>query len=331
MVNLENLIKQLNELKITVVIPAYRTANTISHVLTKIPKYVDEILVINDCSPDKMAEVVEESARHDARIKLINLDQNKGVGGATIAGYQKAIENGADIIVKIDSDDQMDLDYLPAILEPLVNNSADYTKGNRFMYLQNRKEMPALRRFGNITLSLLSKIASGYWNIFDCTNGYTAIWSDVAQKLPFENIHPRYFFETNMLIELGLLNAVVKDVFVPINYKNHQSSLSEIDTVFRFPGLLLKAIYRRILLKYFYRDFTAFSVFLVFGFLFSTFGLIFGIAMWIRSAITGIPATTGTVMIAALPFLIGWQFLMQTVVIDIQSVPKEFIHKKTDK
>ena len=331
MVKSETLLKQIKKWKIIVVIPAYRTANTIGSVLAKIPNYINEILVVNDCSPDKLAEVVEESASHDPRIKLINLEQNQGVGGATIAGYQKAVENGADIIVKIDSDDQMDLDYLPAILEPLVNNRADYVKGNRFMYLQHRKEMPALRRFGNISLSLLSKIASGYWNIFDCTNGYIAIWADVVQKLPFESIHPRYFFETNMLIELGLLNAVVKDVFVPINYKNHQSSLSEVDTVFRFPGLLLKAIYRRILLKYFYRDFTAFSVFLVFGFLFSTFGLIFGIVMWIRSAITGIPATTGTVMIAALPFLIGWQFLMQTVVIDIQSVPKECIHKKADK
>ena len=330
MVNTENLLKKLKELKVTIVVPAYRTANVITNVLQKIPKYIDEILVINDCSPDNLKEVLQDSMKRDRRVKLINIEVNQGVGGATIAGYLEALKNGADIIVKIDSDDQMDLDYLPAILEPLVKNQADYVKGNRFMYLQNRKEMPAVRRVGNISLSLLSKIASGYWNIFDCTNGYTAIWADVLQKLPLERIHHRYFFETNMLAELGLLNAVVKDVFVPINYKNHQSSLSELDTVFRFPSLLLKAIFKRILLKYFYRDFTAFSVFLVFGIILSLFGFIFGIAMWIRSVATGIPATTGTVMIAALPFLVGWQFLMQSVVIDVQSVPKECIHEQTE-
>lgn len=327
MINLENLLNQIRDLKISMVIPAYRTANVINSVLIKIPKYIDEILVVNDYSPDDLSEVVEESSKHDPRIKLINLDRNIGVGGATIVGYLEALKNKADIIVKVDSDNQMDLDYLPAILEPLVTNRADYIKGNRFMYLQNRKEMPPIRRMGNIALSILSKIASGYWNIFDCTNGYTAVWSDVVRKLPLDVIHKRYFFETSMLIELGLLNAVVKDVFVPANYKNHQSSLSEIDTFFKFPRLLLKAIFKRILLKYFYRDFTAFSVFLIFGLVLSIFGTVFGIAMWIRSAVTGIPATTGTVMIAALPFLVGWQFLMQSVVIDIQNVPKECIHE----
>ncbi len=321
-------IKKISQVNIAVVIPAYRTANVIVKVLEEIPDYVNQIFVVDDCSPDNLKEVVEKFSKNSKKIKLISLDENRGVGGATIVGYLEAVNGGADIIIKIDSDHQMDLDYLPAILEPLLNKKADYVKGNRFMYLQERNEMPLIRRIGNITLSLLSKIASGYWNIFDCTNGYTAIWSDVIQRIPLERLHQRYFFETSMLVELGLINAVVKDVYVPINYKDHQSSLSEIDTVIRFPGLLIKAIFRRILLRYFFRDFTAFSIFLIFGTILSLFGTIFGITMWLRSFYTGILTTTGTVMIAALPILIGWQFLMQSVVIDIQSVPKECIHEQ---
>jgi len=316
-------IEGLGSSKIFVVIPAYRSERTISPVIKGIPKFVSKILVIDDGSPDNLKKVVNGLMKSDKRVTLLSHQANQGVGGATLSGYQYAVEHGADFIIKMDSDGQMDPDYIIPLLTPLLEQRADYVKGNRYLFLRQISKMPFIRRIGNFVFSILAKMASGYWNIFDFTNGYTAINSKMIGHLDLKKIHKRYFFETSLLIELGLEKSRVIDIYTPPIYKDEVSNLSETDSLFRFPFLLLSGTLRRIYVQYIIRDFGATTLFLISGILLTLFGLIFGINHWLISARTGIPATTGQVMIAFLPFFLGIQFLLQFLILDINNVPTE--------
>ena len=316
-------VEKFNNYKIAVIIPAFRAAAHIEQVLSKIPDFVSTIVVIDDCSPDNTAVITQELACLDPRIKIIAHPVNKGVGGAVLSGYEAAYKLGADIIVKMDSDDQMDPAYIETLIAPITTNKADYVKGNRFLQERALKRMPAMRRIGNLGLSFLTKLASGYWNIFDPTNGYTALRASVVPLINPERIDQRYFFESSMLIELGLLRAVVKDVSIPARYGNEESSLSEWKSMLEFPPKLFKGLMRRFVYLYFIRDFTSVSVFFLAGMIFTLFGLIWGIWHWIVSLQTGIVASTGTVMLAALPLIVGVQLLLQSIVLDIQNTPSE--------
>jgi dolichol-phosphate mannosyltransferase len=313
---------------IAVVIPAYRAATYISSVLNAIPTFVQNIIVVDDCSPDHTAELVQTCL--DSRIYLVSHEKNQGVGGAVITGYAKAVELGAKIIVKMDSDDQMDPAYLIPLIAPILMNQADYTKGNRFLHTDELKSMPLVRRIGNASLSFLTKAASGYWNIFDPTNGYTAIHVSIIPLLDTDRLHPRFFFESSMLMELGMIRAVVQDVHIPAKYQNEVSSLSVWKALFEFPPRLLVGFLRRLLIQYFVRDFGAFSLLLILGLTFSAFGLFFGLYHWYYSSITRTIASTGTVMIAVLPLILGWQLLIQCVSVDMQNVSREPLHRGID-
>lgn len=304
---------------IAVVIPAYCAASHIRMVVAGLPRFVTHIIVVDDHSPDETAEMV--TSIKDPRICLIRHHENQGVGGAVLSGYDAALEAGAQIIVKMDSDDQMDPNYLLPLIAPIVTGDADYAKGNRFLHSRQLESMPMLRRVGNIGLSFFTKLASGYWNIFDPTNGYTAIHASVLAKLDRTAVHRRFFFETSLLLELGLLRAVVRDVYVPARYGSETSTLSERKAIFDFPPRLLHGLLRRIVIQYFVRDFSAGSLFLLAGCLFTMFGFFFGVYHWYLSAATGIEASIGTVMLAVLPIILGIQFLLQAVNLDVQSVP----------
>lgn len=275
--------------------------------------------MVDDASPDCTAEIVQ--AWGDPRVHLIRLPKNQGVGGAVLTGYRVAVELGADIIVKMDSDDQMDPAFLPALVAPIAAGQADYTKGNRFIHARQLGSMPLSRRIGNIGLSFLTKLASGYWNIFDPTNGYTAIHASLVPLLDWEAIDRRYFFESSMFLELYLLRAVVRDVYIPARYGQETSSLSEGDALFRFPPRLLRGFLRRLWIQYFARDFSVLSIYLVVGSLLTLFGLTWGLWQWVRFAQANIPAPTGTVMLAVLPVILGVQLLLQAITLDIQNVP----------
>jgi dolichol-phosphate mannosyltransferase len=309
-------------MKIAVIIPAYRAEQNIERVVQGIPGSVTNIIVVDDGSKDGTSAVVATLQKVDERIHLVKHSENQGVGGAMLSGYAKAVELGADIAVKMDSDDQMDPRYIPVLVQPILNGRVDYAKGNRFLHLNELVRMPVKRRLGNIGLSLLVKLASGYWNIFDPTNGYTAINTRVLATIDQKRIDRRYFFESSMLLELGLAQAVVRDIPIPARYHDEVSRLSERDALLRFPGLLFKGFWRRVLVQYFIRDFSATSLFLVFGIGALLFGLVFGAWKWIVSSQSGIPATTGTIMIAVLPVIIGIQLILQAIVMDIQNVPK---------
>jgi glycosyltransferase involved in cell wall biosynthesis len=311
---------------IAVIIPAYRAEKHILKVLAAIPRFVSSIVVVDDCSPDCTAELVRGCI--DPRICLVSHQTNQGVGGAVLTGYKKAVELGANIIVKMDSDCQMDPAYLIPLIAPILTNQADYTKGNRFLHADQIKSMPLIRRIGNAGLSFLTKAASGYWNIFDPSNGYTAIHASIVPLLDTNKLHRRFFFESSMLIQLGMIRAVIQDVEIPAKYQDEVSSLSEWKALFEYPPRLLAGFLRRLLVQYFVRDFGIFSVLLVFGLGFSTFGLFFGFYHWYLSAISTAIASTGTVMIAVLPLILGSQLLIQSMIVDMQNVPQEPVHNR---
>jgi glycosyltransferase involved in cell wall biosynthesis len=309
---------------IAVIIPTFRAERHILDVLSAIPPFVSFIIVVNDCSPDNTSLLVENYK--DTRVILVSHQTNQGVGGAVLTGYAKALELGARIIVKMDSDNQMDPDYLIPLIAPILMDQADYTKGNRFLHTDKLKSMPFARRIGNAGLSFLTKVASGYWNIFDPTNGYTAIHSAIIPLLNNSKIHRRYFFESSMLIELNMARAVIQDVEIPAKYHGEISSLSEWQAFLDFPPRLLAGFLRRILIQYFVRDFGIFSMLLVLGLGFILFGFLFGIYHWYLSSITATVASTGTVMIAVLPLILGSQLLIQAVIVDMQNAPSKPIH-----
>jgi dolichol-phosphate mannosyltransferase len=311
--------------KVVIIVPAYNAEGSINQVINALPLWVDCIIVVNDRSMDNTFQIVQGNT--DTRLILLENQENLGVGGAMKRGYQEALAQGADIIVKMDSDGQMDPAYLPQLLAPIISGNANYTNGNRFLHTTELKQMPFIRRTGNLGLSFMTKAASGYWNIFDPTNGYTAIDSATLSKLNFNNLADRYFFESSMLIELYNHQAVVKDVPIPARYQGEKSSLSTSKSFFEFSSKLIPAFIQRISRQYFLSDFSAVSLLLFFGLLLFGFGLIWGIWHWIISIQMQVAATTGTVMLAVLPFIIGFQFLIQALVLDIGNVPKEIINR----
>jgi len=308
------------ELKIAVIIPAFRAENTIQKVLSGIPNWVDAIYVVNDASPDETAARVRST--RDPRVRLTSHEVNQGVGGAMITGYRQALKDGMDICAKMDADDQMDPAHLAELIEPLAEGRADYTKGNRFHDAAALRRMPLARRLGNAELSFLIKAASGQWHIFDPTNGYTAIHRAALAALELGKLHPRYFFESSMLIKLKEIGALVEDVPMPARYGEERSNLSVSRTLVEFPWLLLGHGLKRVLWQYFVADFNAVSLFLVSGIPLVVFGLVFGIYHWIESYLRGALTPTGTVMLSVLPLILGFQLLLQALVLDVQSVPQ---------
>ncbi len=306
---------------ICVVIPLYKARDKIASVLYSLPEFVRMIVVVDDCSPDDSYECAR--AVGDKRVHFVRHERNQGVGGAVLSGYQKAVELGAEIIVKMDSDGQMDPAYIIPLIAPILMGQADYTKGNRFLHAKELKSMPLIRRVGNAGLSFLTKAASGYWNIFDPTNGYTAIHASIIPSLDTNKLHRRYFFESSMLIELGMLRAVTRDVYIPARYQDEVSSLVEWKPLFEFPPRLFVGFLRRLMTQYFIRDFSVFSALFLFGMILTIFGISFGLYHWYLSISTGNIASTGTVMVAVLPFILGSQLLIQAMSVDIQNIPQE--------
>jgi glycosyltransferase involved in cell wall biosynthesis len=305
------------------VIPCYRVEKEIQSVLQTVPAYVKHIIVVDDASPDATADLVTASAKEDDRILLIRHPTNQGVGGAMVTGYRQALELGAQIVVKIDGDGQMDIDHLPPLLQPLIDGKADYTKGNRFRDFKSLQQMPFIRRVGNMGLAFLAKAATGYWHMFDPTNGFNAIRGEVLAELPLDKIDQTYYFETSMLANLYLIGAVVKDIPMPARYQGEVSSLLVHRILFEFPPRLFSTFLRRLVLKNFIYDFSMGSIYLLAGLPLLLFGLLIGIYKWVQYASLGIPAPTGTVMLPTLSVLLGIQLLLSAIEIDLRSVPTE--------
>ena len=313
---------------VAVVIPCYRVRHQIASVLTGIGPEVSHIFCIDDACPEASGEVVAQAAMHDSRIQLIYHKQNEGVGGAIVTGYRRAIELGSDIIVKLDGDGQMDPKHIRQLIHPIRDGEADYVKGNRFFRLESLQTMPWPRIVGNAGLSFLTKLSTGYWNPFDPTNGFTAIHARVAQALPLEKLSRRYFFESDMLFRLNTLRAVVLDVPMDACYSNENSSLNLLQSLFVFAWRHAVNTFKRVFYNYFLRNFNMASLHLVLGTLLLVFGLVFGTYQWIRGVQLEQFASPGTVMLAALPIILGMQFLLNFMAFDMANVPRDPIHRR---
>lgn len=312
---------------IAVVVPAYCVARHVLTVLAAIGPECERIYVVDDACPEGSGDLVERECR-DPRVRVVRNATNQGVGGAVMAGYRRAIDDGMALIVKVDGDGQMDPALIPVLVRPILAGEADYTKGNRFFDLRHISRMPLARRLGNLGLSFMAKASTGYWDVFDPTNGYTAIHADVAARLPFNRISARYFFETDMLFRLNTLRAAVVDIPMDARYGDEVSSLRISRILFEFGTKHLRNLAKRILYNYFLRDLSIASLELVVGVGLLLFGMVFGGWHWYVSASSGISASIGTVMIPTLSLLMGIQFILAFLGYDIASVPRSPLHPR---
>jgi dolichol-phosphate mannosyltransferase len=310
---------------IAVVIPCYRVKDQILSVLNRIGSEVERIYVVDDACPQQSGQHVLAQC-DDPRVVVLVHEINEGVGGAVITGYRRAAEDGARVNVKIDGDGQMPPELVAGFVRPILDGRADYTKGNRFYNVEDVRSMPPLRLMGNAALSFMTKLSAGYWHVFDPTNGYTAISATVVQVLPLHKLARRYFFESDMLFRLGTFRACVLDIPMAAVYGGEPSNLKLRRVLFPFLLGNLTNMVKRICYGYFLRDFSIASLELLVGLVFLLFGCTFGLYKWIASATTGVPATTGTVMLAALPVILGIQFLLSFVAFDVAATPQHAIH-----
>jgi dolichol-phosphate mannosyltransferase len=304
---------------VAAVLPAYRTASSIRAVIEDIPASVRYVIAVDDASPDGVGAAA--TAIGDPRVLVVSHDMNRGVGGAMKTGFDRALELGADIVVKLDSDGQMDPALIPSLVAPLVEGRADFAKGNRFADLAVISAMPPLRRAGNLALSFLVKAASGYWSLLDPCNGYIAATSDLLRDIRRDRLADRYFFEISLLCEAYRAGGVVLDVPMQPHYGDEISSLSPTRSLFEFSGRLLARMLSRIGFAYFVRDFTVVSVFISAGVPLMAFGVLWSAYHWYRSWATNVVASTGTVMIGTLAIILAFQLLLQAVVLDVQNEP----------
>ena len=310
---------------VAVVIPCYRVKNHILSVLSQIGAEVDRVFVIDDACPEGSGQWVQEQCS-DPRVTVILHEVNQGVGAAVMTGYAAALKEEAQIIVKVDGDGQMNPALIPHFIAPILKGQADYTKGNRFYDLTHIGQMPAIRLVGNAALSFMAKLSTGYWNLFDTTNGFTAIHAKAARRIAFDKVSPRYFFETDLLFRLNTIRAVVVDIAMDASYGSEKSNLRVSKVLGEFLVKHLRNFGKRVFYSYFLRDMTVASLELGLGLCAVTFGVVFGAIHWFHSIATDMPTPLGTIMLAALPTMLGLQLLLAFIAFDVANVPRRPIH-----
>jgi dolichol-phosphate mannosyltransferase len=308
--------------RVAAIIPCYRVRAQAAEVVAGALEQVDHAFVVDDCCPEHTGDLIEAEFAPE-RVTVLRHKKNRGVGGATITGYKAALGAGYDIFVKIDGDGQMDLDYLPALIRPVASGDADYAKGTRFYGKRYLEHMPMVRLLGNSMLSMLNKISSGYWNLMDPTNGYTALSRTAARDIEWWKVARGYFFESDLLFRLNISRAVVQDVPIPARYGHENSSLSVYRAIPRFLLGHMKNFVKRYFYNYLLRDFSVGTVHSFLGASLFLFGVCFGAYAWVQSHQSGQDASVGTVMLATLPIILGFQLLLAALSFDIGNVPSK--------
>lgn len=319
----------MSEPIVAVVIPSYKVKRHILAVLAGMPDCVHRIYVVDDACPDGSGRFVQEN-NHDARVTVLFHEENQGVGGAVMTGYRQALEDGVAVVVKVDGDGQMDPTLIPRFIKPILEGQADYTKGNRFYRPQSLQAMPKVRLFGNLGLSFMTKLSSGYWPNMDPTNGFTAMATNVVKVLPLEKVSKRYFFETDILFRLNTVRAVVRDIPMDAVYGDEVSNLNVRKVLPEFLMGNLSRMFKRYVYTYWIRDFNLGSLYSFFASVFLLFGFSFGTWKWIHSAVSHVPSSNGTVMLAGLSVLIGVQFLVAFLHFDVSNVPTQPVAKQLE-
>ena len=307
-------------MKTAVIIPSYKVKEHIVDLLQKLIVYDYHVYVVDDKCPENSGGFVTQTINHPL-IKVIYNDINLGVGGAVKRGYIEALKDGCEIFVKLDGDGQMDPNLIPGLISPIIRKETDVSKGNRFYNINTVIKMPFLRLFGNSALSFINKLVNGYWKIMDPTNGFVAIHKSALLLLPLNKIDNRYFFESDLLFRLGTIRAVVQDFPMDTKYADEQSGLNIKKVLLEFPPKYFIRFWKRIFYTYFIRDFNVGTIELLFGNILLFFGIIFGGIKWFSSVKEQIETPTGTVMIAVLPIILGFQLLLSFINYDINNAP----------
>ena len=306
--------------RVFVVLPCFNVAGQVGAAIADVPAWVDGIVAVDDASTDETATMLTTVC--DPRLVVVRHERNRGVGGAVATGFERAAELGADILVKVDGDGQMDLAYLQPLVEALISDDYDYAKGNRLLDRAALARMPRVRLIGNVILTLLTKLASGYWHLLDPQNGFVAIRAATWARLDRGRIFHGYFFENDMLVNLNIQGARVKDVPMPARYGDEPSSLRVRRVIPLFSWLLLNRTVYRFYMKYILLDFSPIALFVLAGLPLFLWGVGFGAYSWWVNAHQGTFASTGAVMLSVLPLLLGFQLLLQALVLDIQQSPR---------
>ena len=303
---------------VAVVIPAFKVSAEIISVIQKIDKSVSNIYVIDDKCPEKSGAKVVKLLK-DKRIKVVFNESNLGVGGSTMRGYHEALKTEATYVVKLDGDGQMDPKLIPKFINALEKSGGDYAKGNRFANPEDIGTMPKMRIFGNLFLSFLAKFSTGYWNIFDPNNGFTVIKTNVLRELPLQKISKRYFFESDMLFRLNLLQANVVDVPMSAIYGTEKSNLKISKTLVEFPYKHLRNFLKRIAYNYFVRDFNLASLQLVLSGIFLFFGILIGAANLFHAIGTETSMSVGILILVSILTISGLQLLLSFFTFDMNA------------
>ncbi len=305
--------------KLAVVVPAYNEELLITRTITSIPSYVDKIIVVDDCSKDRTVECVNELFQQDPnRILLITHDQNQGVGGAIASGYTWCRDHDYEIAVVMAGDAQMDPEDLPALLQPILSGEFDFTKGNRLFTGEAWKQIPRARYLGNAAMSLLTKIASGYWQIADSQSGFTAINLKALKTVDWSKMYRRYGQPNDLLVRLNLYNFRICDIPIrPVYNIGEKSGVKPIRMIPQLSLLLLKLFFWRLLNKYVIKDFHPLVFFYLFGFFLFSPGFIFGVWLVAYRLFIGRIAPTSA-LFAALLVISGLQFLLFAMWFDME-------------
>jgi len=305
--------------RIAVVVPAYNEEELIGEVLDGIPDYVAKVYAVNDGSADATGAIIEDYARLDPRIVAIHHDPNRGVGAAITSGYKRAVADGMDIAAVMAGDNQMDPAYLPALLDPIVDGRADYTKGNRLINEAYRKGMPPWRSFGNSLLTFLTKVASGYWQMMDPQNGYTAISTRALAELPLDSVYQGYGYCNNLLVWLNIHNMTVRDIAIPARYGREKSKIRYSTYIPRVSKLLLGNFLFRLKTKYIQMGFHPLAFFYFAGAVLAPIGVIGGLITLWEKLVMGYPVLFVHGVLSFLVFMMGMQFLFFAMLFDMQA------------
>jgi glycosyltransferase involved in cell wall biosynthesis len=303
--------------RVAVVVPAFDEERLIATTLASIPELVDRVIVVDDASQDGTAAAAAGTV--DERVEVITHEKNRGVGAAILTGYRRALEDGADVAVVMAGDNQMDPDDLEAIAGPVARGEVEYAKANRLFTGRAWELIPRTRYLGNAVLSLLTKIASGYWHVADSQSGYTAVSRKTLELLDLDRIYPRYGFPNDMLVHLNVINARVRDVpSRPVYGVGETSGIRLGRVIPAISWLLTKAFFWRMREKYVIRDFHPLVFFYFFGILFSLIGFVLGVTVTILR-IGGNELSVGTVVLVALLLIAGLLFTLFAMLFDMES------------
>ena len=309
-------------MRVAAILPCYKSKKFLPGVVANFGDEVERIYLVDDACPEQTVSSFMAS-NTDPRVKPIYLSQNSGVGGAVMAGYREALDDGMDVMIKVDSDGQMDPRYIPVLVSPILRGRADYTKGNRFYSIEDASSMPRTRFIGNFFLSFITKASSGYWNVFDPTNGFTAIHRSALSLLPLDKIEKRYFFESDMLFRLGTIDAVVQDAPMLAKYGDEVSGLDAGAEIIRFGAKHVSRFFKRIAYRYFLRGMSGGTLFLLGFILLGLMSLGYSALYIGQSTFTGQPSSPGEVMVGGVLFLLSFQMGLAFLLTDIQSAPVE--------